>query len=221
MLRRDNSEYQWFRERAASVHTNLKSEYPAVDSTSTSTMSTAHKQVSLNAEPANPEDRAHEHFPPKSYADAAHEAVDDGSSQSVNDNDYKHVNGNAKHSDSGTSSRKSSHDTNTGKHIDEDKLEFEKYLDDNGSVLVSVKPDPSYEENLKHNRETAPRSREPSRSDSDRSKQPEPSRQQDTTKSQLKAGREAGAGWERSAYVPGIAYKHYMVLTHTGYAGLL
>ncbi|KAK5101535.1 diacylglycerol O-acyltransferase 1 [Lithohypha guttulata] len=162
-------------------------------------MSTAHQQVSLNPEPANPEDRAHEHLPVKSYADAAHEAVDGGPSRSVHGHDARQINGNAKHSDSGPSSRKSSNDTSIGKHVDEDKVEFEKYSDGNGSELVSVKPDPSYEENLKHNGETAPRSREPSGSDSDRPKQPEPSRQQDTTKSQLRAGREAGAGWERSA----------------------
>ena len=208
MLRRDNSEYQWFHERAATIHTNLNPDSLVDDSTSTSssTMSNEAKSGSLNPEPADPQDRAQEHLAPKSYADAAHEAVDGDSSQSANYNgnsngtEYKHVDGDAKHSDI-PSPRKSSHDASSEKHVDEDKVEYEKYMDSNGSVLVSVKPDPSYEENLKHNMETAPRSRDPSRSDSDRSKQLAVSGQQDATKTQLKTGRQAGAGWERSAYV--------------------
>lgn len=205
MLHRGNSEYQWFRERAASVRTSLDPEHldPAADSTSTSTststMTPPRKQAPLNPEPADPEERAHEHLPPKSYADAAHEAVDGESGQDMNGNDHEHVNGNVKHSDSGPSSRKSSNNTNGERHVDEDKVQFEKYVDSNGSALVSVKPDPGYEENLKHNGETAPRSIESSRSDSNRAKQPVPSRQQDTTKTQLQTGREAGAGWEKSA----------------------
>ena len=201
MLRRDNSEYQWFRERAASINTNLESDYPVVNPTST--MGSKQKHELLNPEPADPEHRAHSHLPPKSYADAAQEAADSDSTQKANGNHDKHINGNVEHGDSngdsGPSTSKSSHDTNIGERLDEDKVQFEKYSNGNGIALTSVKPDPSYEENLKHNQEIAPRSREPSRGGSSRSKQKTTSSQQDPTKSQLKTGRQAGAGWEKSA----------------------
>jgi len=212
MLRRDNSEYQWFRERAASIHTHLDQEYPVGDSTPISTMTTEKQNGSLNPEPAAPEDRAHEHLPPKSYADAAQEVVV-GDSKNTNGHDYKHVNGNAKHSCSAEQSRAPSHDTNIGKRINDDKVKFEKYSDGNGSVLTSVKPDPSYEENLKHNRDTAPTSRDPSENPAERPEQEKISYQQDITKSQLKTGRQAGAGWERSAYVPITTNQQWGVLT--------
>lgn len=167
-------------------------------------MSTKQQQGLLNPEPADPEDRAHEQLPPKSYADAAQEVVDGDSTQETKGSDYKHVNGDAKHSGSAEHSRTSSHDTNVGKRVDENKVKFEKYSDGNGTVLTSVKPDPSYEENLKHNQETAPRSRDASREPKSRSKEQGISGQQDTTKTQLQTGRQAGAGWERSAYAPAI-----------------
>jgi len=204
MLRRDNSEYQWFRERAASIHTNLDSDYAVDDSTST--MASKQKHGALNPEPADPEHRAHNHLPSKSYADAAHEAVDSDSTQKAKGKHGKHVNGNADHrdhrdsnGDSGPSTSKLPHNTSTGKRLDEDKVQFEKYSNGNGIALTSVKPDPSYEENLKHNEEIAVRSRDPSRGSSSRSKQKTTSSQQDPTKSQLKTGRQAGAGWEKSA----------------------
>lgn len=181
-------------------------------------MDTKQKHAPLNPEPADPEHRAHEHLPPKSYADAAHEALDSDSTLKVNGNPYKQVNGNAEHKDSnsdrGSWPSKSSHDTTIGNRLDEDKVQFEKYSNGDGVALTSVKPDPSYEENLKHNQQIAPRSREPSRGSSSRSKQQNTSAQQDSTKSQLKTGRQAGAGWEKSAYGP-------ILLFHGGTAAYL
>ncbi|KAK5090460.1 diacylglycerol O-acyltransferase 1 [Lithohypha guttulata] len=126
----------------------------------------------MDSEPANPEERAQQDLPPKSYADAAHEAVN-------GDDDYKHSNGH------------STPNKEAVWNLDENKIVYEKYKDGEGSVLVSVKPDPSYEENLKHNKATAPRSRGSSTSEN--------KKLQDTPKPQLQAGRRAGAGWERSA----------------------
>lgn len=163
MLKRENSEFQWYKQRTAAIHTRLKPEHPVAIPEST-----------MDSEPANPEDRAQQDLPPKSYADAAHEAVN-------GDNDYKHSNGH------------STPNKEAVRNLDENKIVYEKYKDGEGSVLVSVKPDPSYEESLKHNKATAPRSRGSSTSEN--------KKLQDAPKPQLQAGRRAGAGWERSAYV--------------------
>ncbi|KAK5104746.1 diacylglycerol O-acyltransferase 1 [Lithohypha guttulata] len=144
----------------------------------------------MDSEPANPEERAQQDLPPKSYADAAHEAVN-------GDDDYKHSNGH------------STPNKEAVWNLDENKIVYEKYKDGEGSVLVSVKPDPSYEENLKHNKATAPRSRGSSTSEN--------KKLQDTPKPQLQAGRRAGAGWERSAkYIFG--YHPHGIISHGAFA---
>lgn len=167
----------------------------------------------LNPEPAGTQERADHDLPPKSYADAAHEAVDHHSERvsNVEDDKFKHRNGiseedsrlnghhDAQGSDYNGTARKSSHDTNVGKRLDGDKIIFEKYSNGDGSTLTSVKPDPSYEDGLKHNIETAPRSREPSLR---RKKE----KKQDTPQPQLQSGRRPGARWEQSAYVVHTAF---------------
>lgn len=164
-IQRENSEYQWYRQRAASIHTHLKPNYlvPVSD-------------VNMNSEPADPQERSQNNLPPKSYADAAHEAVN-------GDRTNGYSNGTTKLTE------------DAARNLDENKIVYEKYSNGDGSVLTSVKPDPGYEESLKHNQQTAPRSREPSTS---RSKSKN-SKLQDTPKPQLQSGRQAGAGWERSA----------------------
>lgn len=178
MLRRDNSEYQWFRERAASIHTRLDTENltaePAMSAVS----------APLNAEPADPQGRAEHHLPPKSYADAAHEAVNGDAEDSKGS--YKESNGSS-HPALG-SSKKSKE-----KKIDEDKVVFERHSNGDGSTLTSIKPDPYYEESLKHNKVTAPREH------SEEPKAKFKSKKQDIPKSRLQTGRRAGAGWEQSA----------------------
>lgn len=175
MLRRENSEYQWFRDRAASIHTDLESEYPTTWPVMDAT------QTPLNAEPADPQERAEHDLPPKSFADAAQEAVDGDTS---NDEQFHSAsNGVAKTGHRKTQDREIK--------LDEDKVVFEKYINGDGSYLSSVKPDPAYTESLEHNQQTARRDQ------SDKSKRN--SKRQDTPKAQLQTGRRAGAGWEQSA----------------------
>ena len=155
----------------------------------------------LNPEPTDPEEREWLELPPKSYADAAHKATEPGSTGNT-EGKQKTTNGNNDHDQPMTnsqtngegSSRQNFHDTNVGKKLEEEKVVFEKYSNGDGSYLTSVKPDPDWEESLKHNVETAPKSREPSSSSRKYN-----TRTEDTPKPQLKSGRKAGAGWGQSA----------------------
>jgi 2-acylglycerol O-acyltransferase 2 len=45
--------------------------------------------MSLNAEPADPQERQEHHLPPKSFADAAHEAIDHNGHDSINEDSIK------------------------------------------------------------------------------------------------------------------------------------
>lgn len=152
----------------------------------------------LPAEPADPQEREHQDLEPKSYADAAQEAVEPKSEE--NDaidygNGTTSQNGGESSQQNGDShsAQKSSNDTNVGKKLEEEKVVFEKYPTNDGTYLTSVKADLDYEESLKHNAEVAPRSPEPTVS---RRSTP---KKQDTPKPQLTKGRKAGAGWEQSA----------------------
>lgn len=69
--------------------------------------------------------------------------------------------------------------------------ELYRQLLGNGQVLTSVKPTDDYERSLIHDQEIAPRRREMAQTQ----------KIQDAPMSQLKTGRQAGAGWQRSAYV--------------------
>ena len=193
MLKREHSEFQWFRERAASIHTHLNQDYPILDpDDKTFSMS---KSAHLNPEPADPQEREEHDLPPKSYADAAQEALEDENGA----DEEHHLNGNGINGTKFTKRpRKSSHDTNVGKRLNEDTLIFEKHSNGDGTTLVSVKPDPVYEESLKHSQQTAPRS-EHSKSRGSSMTVVEKSPQQDIAKSSLQSGRTAGAGWQRSA----------------------
>lgn len=137
----------------------------------------------MNSEPADPQERSEHHLPPKSYADAAHEVVEGDHKTGTSNGD----------SQNGTSNGTTKLTKDSARNLDRNKIVYEKYSNGEGSVLTSVKPDPGYEESLKHNKETAPRSREPS---TNRSKN---GKLQDTPRPQLQSGRQAGAGWERSA----------------------
>lgn len=204
MLRRGDSEYQEYRARAASIHTHLNPQYPIMDpDPKVYAMSTKPDQGSLDPEPADHDQRETEMVPPKSHVDAAHEAGDDeanGPNKNNSSSDrFRNSNGVAEYGNgNGEASGKASYDTNVGKRRpDEDEVVLERYSNADGGALTSVKPDPSYEESLKHNEKTAPRSREPSRSRTGGSL--EMSGRRDAPKSKLQSGRKAGAGWQTSA----------------------
>lgn len=173
MLTREHSDFQWFRERTKSLHSPLLTKM-------------ATNSAPLNPEPADPQQRAQQHLPPKSYADAVQEDVENEPTR----------NGIVKSKVNGATAVQrpvavKDGDYVNGENVDEDKIVYEKYRNGDGTVLTSIKPDPSYEESLKHGAKTAPRDQ---REDAKNTK-----KRQDTPKSQLATGRRAGAGWERSA----------------------
>lgn len=162
----------------------------------------AEPQATLNPEPADPQERAEHNLPPKSYADVAQEAPENGSTQ--NGHDYEKTNG-SNIQENGAAERIGAVTVDTPGKLPQERIVFERYSNGNGSVLTSVKPDPNYEENLKHDREVAPRKT----AESSRSRP----RRQDTPKSQLKSGRKAGAGWQQSAYVKNATSSTPLLLT--------
>lgn len=143
------------------------------------------RQTPLNTEPTDPRQRAENNLPPRSYADAAQGAAATKTSQ--NGNAYEGSNGLTL----GGPEKAPSNTTNIGKKPSEEKAIFEKLSNGNGSVLTSVRPGPSYEANLSHNKASARRAKAVPENH-------KPQRQ-DVPKSQLKSGRKAGAGWQQSA----------------------
>jgi 2-acylglycerol O-acyltransferase 2 len=119
-------------------------------------------------------------LPPKLYVEAVKEGPGD---------DYGMTNGDTSKSNGTANGSAYKHDKKR-KDVDEKKVIYEKHVNDNGEVLTSIKPSENYEDSLKHNGETAPREKGHER----------PAKRQD----ELASGRQAGAGWERSAYVPSI-----------------
>lgn len=166
--------------------------------------------MSLNAEPSVPEEREEQRLPPKSYAEAAEEAISpdshaNGTKEAKAKNiEHLQTNGRIKipseedreqyegkgQDSSPKSPAKSSHRRKSSlksngsigrKHGEQiDNEVYEKHQDANGKPLTSVKPPDEYEKNTKQ-------SRQPRRRDS-----------------QLTPGRQAGAGWHKSKYV----YRH-------------
>lgn len=171
----------------------------------------AEPQAALNPEPADPQERAEHDLPPKSYAEAAQEATDNDSVQNGNDN--KKVNGSSPQ-ENGTAERAAQVTVNAGGKLNQERIVFERYSNGDGSVLTSVRPDPHYEEFLKHDRQVAPKkSAELSKTKP---------RRQDTPKSQLKSGRKAGEGWQQSAYVKNACIQTFVVTNNVpGFVGLL
>lgn len=126
----------------------------------------------LNPEPSIPEERAEHNLPPKSYA----AAISDG--PNVQNGDGVTPNGHA--------DKPQMNGEKTRKQLDEEKVVYEKHVNHDGEVLTSIKPSENYERSLQHNGHTAPREKKRNR----------PAKRQDD----LASGRQAGAGWERSAY---------------------
>jgi 2-acylglycerol O-acyltransferase 2 len=157
--------------------------------------------MSLNSEPSAPEERAAHDLPPKSYADAAEEALESGP--------HSHANGNGKTDEvkpNGThvasdeeqtshegvgldgspksptarghrrvSSRSSRRSSNHMNDTQPPKDMFESHTNGNGNALTTVKPSQELE--------LPPKNRRVDRKRRD---------------SELTAGRQAGAGWSKS-----------------------
>lgn len=159
-------------------------------------MPPAAEKAVLPAEPADPKEREQKDLEPKSYADAAQETVEPKSDENdaidYSNGDAAQNGGESSHQNGvNHSAQRQSNGINIGKKLEDDQVVFEKYS--NGTYLTSVKPDPEYEDSLKHNAEVALVSEEPSTSKKNSKKK------QDIPKPQLTQGRKAGAGWESSA----------------------
>ena len=181
MLKRGNSDYQWYKARIDSLDSSTASDY----------FQMASNQASLNAETSQPQERADQHLPQKSYADAVtipEEQQENGAAAGASSTDKVEV----KSSETaGNVNGFSPANGSIEKSRLDDKVVYEKYTNDRGDHLTSVKPDESYEKGLQHDREIAKRD--------NKEKAVQPEKQGQT--SQLRSGRLAGAGWERSAYV--------------------
>lgn len=181
MLRRGDSDFAWFRQRAGSLHSDSLAHYTEMASTA------INGEGHLNPEPSQPEERAEYELPPKSYAEAANPTIDHHSAHAVekkpDSEKYGGVNGSVSVP---TVNGQLDHQ----QQLDETKFIYEKHVNENGEILTSIKPTEVYEESLKHNGETAPHQKTHKK----------PVRRQDKTQDDLASGRKAGAGWERSAY---------------------
>lgn len=176
----------------------------------------AARTVPLNPETSQPEERAEQDLPPKSYADAVttstskksgqsdvNQAGNNGADGNLEDrqgqtagNVNGSIPGNSNIAEPTSSERVDegkAHERRTdGEELDNDnKVVYEKYVNDGGDHLTSVKPNAGYEKSLEHDRETAPREKEKAKTTQIAKKNGE--------KSHLASGRRAGAGWERSA----------------------
>ena len=146
-------------------------------------MATAY--ADLNSEPSLPEERTDHHLPPKSYAAAVSVPLEEQRSAG---NAAPLQNGSAPYAAEVSSDAPAANGHKTPP-ITENKELYEQHSDRNRHVLTSVKQSADYEVSLKHDQDIAPRKR----------KQARAMKKQDTPSSQLKTGRRAGAGWERSA----------------------
>ena len=187
MLRRGDSDFAWFRQRAESLHSDSLSAYTEKMTSS----SIGADSAGLNPEPSQPQDRAAHDLPPKSYADAVYEP-DDEREQTNGLPKYSKGNGTYEPTFSNTTngfadSKENGHPQKLG----EEKVLFEKHTGEDGYTLTSIKPNESYEKSLQHDAETAPKKDLAAKKSAKR---------QDVPGSQLASGRKAGAGWNSSAY---------------------
>jgi hypothetical protein len=206
MLKRGDSDNEWFKARTESLHLPLTSK----------TSEMAASTVLLTAETSQPQERSERGLPPKSYAEALLSAktetseranADDASSSRANDG---RKNNTAPTTTGDVNSlppiddeipKLANQENVEGDNIhvkrpDKDKVEgdkvvYEKHVNDKGDHLTSVKPDESYHKILEHTRQVAPREKK-------KAEAKQATKRKDD-KSQLASGRRAGAGWERSA----------------------
>lgn len=217
MLQRGHSDFAWFRERTQSLQSDSLSAY--------ATMASPPTQGALNPEPADPQERADHHLPPKTYAGAVSE--DPPSASPVNGttspqaSDNTSSNGTISHSlnpePADPQERASQHlppksyaasvsqTSEQNGHADEppsvvitksdlqpshkEKLVNEGYTSQDGrDSLTSLKVGEQHQKSLRHSQRTASPAKH--KNHQKRKEAPE----------ELASGRKAGAGWERSAY---------------------
>ena len=157
--------------------------------------SDASSSVPLNTEISQPPEPAEHSLASKSYADAVADSGTDLAGNSKDEPSSK-INGLL---EGDTSSSATAGNTNgfppangVRKPVGEDKVVYEKYVNDKGEHLMSVKPDDTYERSLEHDVLNAPR-------ENQRKDKTVRIMKRQNGKSQLASGRRAGAGWERSA----------------------
>ena len=172
MIRRGDSDFQWFKARVDSSHFSVASEY--------SDMATLHS--ALGGEPALLAKYYAEAVPPlhpeQEEDDTVTESLENSSDgpTSPSTSVSEALNGSVSMNGSG------------GAVVDDDKVVYEDYVDEEGVHLASARQDEEYEKVLRHNEEFAPRHRAKKMGEG-----------KEVEKPQLATGRRAGAGWERSA----------------------
>ena len=183
MLKRGDSDFQWFKARTEADTTHIEPRYIAM----------ATIDAPLNAETSQPKERSDHNLPPKTYANAVAGSQSGGGAIDA----ASHSGPNGASQADGISSATAgnvngfppSHDTKEPS--DAKKIVYEQHADSDSGRLTSIKPDPSYLMVLRHEEDSAPRKNRSSKMDK--------SLQQQNGRAQLSSGRRAGAGWERSA----------------------
>ena len=178
VLAREHSDFAWFKSRTDSLPFDL--------STGQSNMANANGHSVLNAETSEANERAENHLPAKSYAEATRQSYENQQTA----NSYAMQTGG--YSDTGRNVNGSHLAGTEEKQLEHRKVVYAKHFDNKGTAVASVKPDPGYEAALEHNQLSAPRQRK---------KEIAPDKTKSPEKRKLASGRRAGAGWERSAYV--------------------
>jgi hypothetical protein len=181
VLAREHSDFAWFKARAESLQFDLTA--------GQSKMANVDEHGLLNAETSQPGERAEHDLPPKSYAEAIIQPLEE------QENANKHVveiNGNSSTPSNTAAKANGTRSTNGAeKHLDTPKVVYSQHVDARGTAVASVEPEPGYEAALQHNHAPAPRQRRETAFEKTSS----------PGKAKLASGRKAGAGWGRSAYV--------------------
>lgn len=130
--------------------------------------------------------------PPKSYAAAAKEPLDEVTAAPSGRSGKAHTfqsgpltNGHIP-PDESLLSPESFKQTSEERPLDEKKVVYQRFTAGHGDSLTSIEPGKDFQDGLRHNEDTRPRDRSRDRG-----------RQEDGP--QLATGRKAGAGWEKSA----------------------
>lgn len=183
VLAREYSDFAWFKARTESLQFDL--------TTGQSKMASSDEHGLLNAETSQPGERAEHDLPPKSYAEAIIQPFEE---QEKADNKHAvETNGHSSTPSSTAAKVNGTRSTNGAeKYLETPKVVFAEHFDTRGTAVASVEPEPGYEVALQHDRVSAPRQRK---------KEAALEKNPNLEKEKLASGREAGAGWGRSAYV--------------------
>jgi len=140
----------------------------------------------LNPEPSQPQERATQHLPPKSYAEAITEGTKSEAGEIIPKEDGD-VPSNEVSGSTQPNTVNGSAEGNGLRRNTDNLIIYDKHISQDGEKLTSIMPDERYEQAIKQHAGSAPEQKGGSR------------KKQDASGAQLASGRRAGAGWQRSA----------------------